>query len=1049
MLTRNLLPSFLVIFILCSQAYSDIEISKSRNTEIQIVLPDSIADSNIEYFLSETALLIQRCLKGSCGVDPEVVREKDFTAASGVFLGSTRAAAENGVMLAEGKSGWEYRIKAAGNNVFLKGIDKAGKRDIKNFAFHKLGTAKAAVDFLQQFLNVQFLLPGKSGVYVPRKDKIVIPAGFDRTYHPQIQFCTSRHKEIFYDLASNFLPSVNYGTHGGHSHNIAIPVEKYGKSNPEYFRMAKGRRIISKKRPLYCISNPEVRELIYQELLSHADKGYRVIQLGQPDGFLGCDCEGCAALYGISLEGSREEYWRAWGEKLWIMHRAMAVRFLKDRPGKMLAVMAYGPAKHPPVTFKKFPENVIVELAKYAEENFIEWSKVSVPAGFYVYIYNWGKYHGQGFTPKHTPGFITKQVRLFHKYNVKGIYRCGFGELFGLEGPVYYLYGRLLANPEGDAERLLAEYYRGFEVAAEPVKNFFDLLHSRLETRWGGNEDWNDPDLIDGIYSPANKLIRTLRERYPADVMKNLEKYLSEAEEAALAEKNGKSEKLKNKLFATRMEFNYLKMTIESVRRLTAYRKDSSIENYKALRRSIQERKGFIMSLPQVNSKPVPLFGRSRTNDLLYGQRGQLDTPFKWDFDFFDKYGINPGCRSIRVGEENNKREVSALKKFYDKSSIMLSPVFDNLENYVLERPTYVGVEVSKGRIKCSFICENSGKKDLENDKFTVILAPDASGRMQFRFTYRPQKNKVQISKLVQKSAARNWEGDLYWPYGTSCGAEFLIKDLPGEKLAVVSMTVPLDMFVFEESTLGESWQANFIREGNSGRETYIWQPELVYRTRRDKQSSLTGSLILPDSFEREMRKTAMSDKNLLMNGDFEGSPEGNSVAPWKMAGYINGNVDNVVKKKLLESMQRKVVLAEGTEKENRFLHLANLDESLQLRDSKGWPIISSRIYQIVQLPESEENSKLQVKLNVSGKNLYDDKGKGWNGLTLYLQAIDKEGRKTNISRRIFADNKKTLVRQNINILKGTVSLRVEFAFFGAGDIYLDDIGLYQAENGN
>ena len=75
-----------------------------------------------------------------------------------------------------------------------------------------------------------------------------------------------------------------------------------------------------------------MRELIYQELLDHADKGYEMVQLGQSDGFRPCECAECANLYGV----------KDFGEKLWIMHREMAERFLKDRPGKKLCIMAYG-----------------------------------------------------------------------------------------------------------------------------------------------------------------------------------------------------------------------------------------------------------------------------------------------------------------------------------------------------------------------------------------------------------------------------------------------------------------------------------------------------------------------------------------------------------------------------------------------------------------------------------------------------------------------------------------------------------------------------------
>ena len=62
------------------------------------------------------------------------------------------------------------------------------------------------------------------------------------------------------------------------------------------------------------------------------------------------------------------------------------------------------------------------------------------------YIYNWGDYVRCGMTPKRTPKFCADQAREFLKYGVKGLYRCGFGENFGMEGPSYYVYGNKICN---------------------------------------------------------------------------------------------------------------------------------------------------------------------------------------------------------------------------------------------------------------------------------------------------------------------------------------------------------------------------------------------------------------------------------------------------------------------------------------------------------------------------------------------------------------------------------------------------------------------------
>ena len=102
----------------------------------------------------------------------------------------------------------------------------------------------------------------------------------------------------------------------------------------------------------------------------------------------------------------------AWGEKLWIMHRDMALRLLKDRPGKKIMMTSYGPTIQPPETFREFPENTIIEMMHSDAEAFAAWKQLKVPGGFSAYLYNWGNFHLVGLTPLTTVGMIEEQNRL-------------------------------------------------------------------------------------------------------------------------------------------------------------------------------------------------------------------------------------------------------------------------------------------------------------------------------------------------------------------------------------------------------------------------------------------------------------------------------------------------------------------------------------------------------------------------------------------------------------------------------------------------------------
>ena len=127
------------------------------------------------------------------------------------------------------------------------------------------------------------------------------------------------------------------------------------------------------------VSLSELRELVMQELIVDAlkrrmDEGYEVVELGQNDGWQFCECEKCKAMGGPGAEYI--------GEKLWRLHRDIAERLLKERPGKSVLIICYSATLKPPKTFRKFPANVMIELCHVSPEQLEEWKGYEVPLGF-------------------------------------------------------------------------------------------------------------------------------------------------------------------------------------------------------------------------------------------------------------------------------------------------------------------------------------------------------------------------------------------------------------------------------------------------------------------------------------------------------------------------------------------------------------------------------------------------------------------------------------------------------------------------------------------
>ena len=68
----------------------------------------------------------------------------------------------------------------------------------------------------------------------------------------------------------------------------------------------KGSNMLNLPIPPYT-RGPEVREMIWQDIERHFKAGYRIVDLGQPDGFRGCECEACTKLFDTGSDWSETD----------------------------------------------------------------------------------------------------------------------------------------------------------------------------------------------------------------------------------------------------------------------------------------------------------------------------------------------------------------------------------------------------------------------------------------------------------------------------------------------------------------------------------------------------------------------------------------------------------------------------------------------------------------------------------------------------------------------------------------------------------------------
>ena len=587
---------------------------------LQIVVPDAYRDKAEEASVSAAAALFVRTLDEQ-KVEARVVREAEAKpAAEGrVYLGATKFAADSGVRARPHSV--EYALKSVGGDLVVLGCD--GEKGFR-------GTLFAACQFLHDYAGLRVLCPGKYGFsVVPGKD-FRLPDDLDVRREPWYrEHDFMRGDDLFFE-ANHGRQFRRIWSRWGHQHPSAVPKEKYAKGHPEYFVEVGGVRDPSSGH--LCFSNPEVRELIYRHILDRCDEGYEVVELGQGDGFTPCGCGKCRELYGIRPTASPDNAYewimdRAWSEKIWIMHRDMALRLLKDRPGAKVMISAYHVTLRPPLAIDEFPPNVIIEMMTSTRENFDAWAKKKVPGGYAAYLYSWGLFHEPGLTPLNEVSYFQDEARLFKERNVRIVQVNGLPFQWGLEGPNAYAYLRLGIDPDAQTARELYDEYleAAFREAQDPMRRFFDRVQ-RNAAMWRTVRPWIQRNCRDGL--------RALGAVWTPEIIRQL------GADLALAEKAAVREDVKARLATVRGEYDFLAALVNVVYAWHEYQRRDDDASFGGVLDALEARARQVDEMVARRGTPYnPALSLNRETLMNSGTHFLNRPPFNWDVKKFRKEG--------------------------------------------------------------------------------------------------------------------------------------------------------------------------------------------------------------------------------------------------------------------------------------------------------------------------------------------------------------------------------------------------------------------------
>lgn len=833
--------ALMALLMMASPLRADITLIADGKSAYTIVVPDG---EDPRQRVGKAARHLRDTINEATGVTLPIAKEADFTGGRAIYLSRTAAAQKAGVPL-DKLTGWTHLLRAVGEDVYLVGEDGPAA-DPQKHHNEFLGTLKAVTTFLEDFVGVRYVLPGPLGVDVPRAETIAVPADLDRITTPHFSYIKGRSsRDAFYDVANGYLHGASFFSYGGHSYYDAVPVKKYGETNPEYFALISGVRNPSSHH--LCVSNADVQRLLVEEMLLHLDAGYDWVELAQTDGYVPCECDACNAIH--------EDQ----GERLWILHRDLAAQVEQRRPGKKVMIISYGPTRNPPQTFDRFPDNVIIQMCAYTPAEFARWAKFHVAKT--VYLYNWGKYHVAGYGPVRTPRFVADQVRRFVAAEVKGIYLCGGLDNFGLEGPVFYVYGHMLDDPSRRWEDLKEEYYaRAFGAARAPMKAFYDRMYERLElfSILSTPNFETDAYSVDAFRTPEDFFCYFFPPKLLNDMAANFERAKAQATDP----------RVKSRLASIEPEFRYTENLARIFNLYRAYRAAPSWATFDVLAAELKRRDALLdewfgdsATAQTFDGWEIP-FGRDRRHEVETGGRlmAVLGAPLNWDTDTLREKQVLPG-----VGSKTAKiAPISGitLDGVIDEPAWEQRPSEDlnEIGLGVLENATTFRMGYDDEAMYFAFTCEQADAEKLDvsavgpdgkayqNECIELTLDPFGQREKYYHFIFAPVANSYYDARIgfiddpvhpLYGRADKSWNGD--WQYAARIDVE--------NDRWIAEVRIPYATLGVERPQPGATWTMNLGRENyppggvRHGQPALsLWSPNL--ESRSFHETSAFGTLL-------------------------------------------------------------------------------------------------------------------------------------------------------------------------------------------------------------
>ena len=474
----------------------------------------------------------------------------------------------------------EILISANSKHLLIVGRDKwdpkrmrvKGKRETINGVQAEYGTVNAVYTFLQDFLDVRWLWPGKDGIDVIEKKTIAF-SPFTFRYHPPFR----SRANLF--MFARLLKHSAYGQSSKWSRLQRLQLDslyirgdhafkkwwdRYHKTNPEYFALqpdgtrAGGDKAYPRNTLVkLCMSNPDVWKRWIEEDVPAQLKVNAMVRCFNvsPNDSYGvgqCVCKRCLSWDHPKAE-LRPFYWKNMSKRAValsdreIQFANQCARLLKKKyPNKdySVVIQAYGNSR--PAPLKTVPDdNVIIsnvanmfwnvktpdkdsKIGKAYSTHYADWSKLTKNQAWRP---NTGNPCGWQNAFADIP--ITRTMESFDfavKHGCIGITVDSIGEHWATQGPLFYVLTLKSWNPSLDWRAVLDDYYkRGFGPASATVKQYWTLLEesrNRKVDKYPGEANGYEEVYNQVFFNKAAKLLQQAKN----ELKQSPKKYLKRIE---------------------------------------------------------------------------------------------------------------------------------------------------------------------------------------------------------------------------------------------------------------------------------------------------------------------------------------------------------------------------------------------------------------------------------------------------------------------------------------------------------------------------------------